>query len=92
MGLARYTIATGEDIFEGFSHLPGHWFVWMMALVFLLGAVSYAGIALACGSALFAIFPALSMIQWAVVVVVVTFLLLLRAPTGPWKRRPSSSR
>ncbi len=23
LGLARYTIATGEDIFEGFSHLPG---------------------------------------------------------------------
>ncbi len=85
LGLARYTIATGEDIFEGFSHLPGprNWFVWMMALVFLLGAVGYAGIALACGSALFAIFPALSMIQWAVVVVVVTFLLLLKGAYGP---------
>ncbi len=55
----------------------------MMALVFLLGAVGYAGIALACGSALFAIFPALSMIQWAVVVVVVTFLLLLKGAYGP---------
>ncbi len=85
LGLARYTIATGEDIFEGFSHLPGprNWFVWIMALVFLLGAVGYAGIALACGSALFAIFPALSMIQWAVVVVVVTFLLLLKGAYGP---------
>ena len=85
LGLARYTIATGEDIFEGFSHLPGprNWFVWIMALVFLLGAVGYSGIALACGSALFAIFPALSMIQWAVVVVVVTFLLLLKGAYGP---------
>ena len=85
LGLARYTIATGEDIFEGFSHLPGprNWFVWILALVFLVGAAGYAGIALACGSALFTVFPALSMIQWAVVVVAATFLLLLKGAYGP---------
>ena len=46
LGLARYTIATGEDIFEGFSHLPGprNWFVWILGLVFLLGAVGYSGL------------------------------------------------
>jgi Mn2+/Fe2+ NRAMP family transporter len=62
LGLARYTIATGEDIFEGYSHLPGprNWFVWVLAVVFLLGAVGYSGIALACGSALFALCPVLS--------------------------------
>jgi Mn2+/Fe2+ NRAMP family transporter len=85
LGLARYTIATGEDIFEGFSHLPGprNWFVWVLAVVFLLGAVGYSGIALACGSALFALCPVLSMIQWAVVVVGVVFVLLLRGAYGP---------
>ncbi len=85
LGLARYTIATGEDIFEGFSHLPGprDWFVWVLAVVFLLGAVGYSGIALACGSALFAMFPALSMIQWAVVVVGVVFVLLVKGAYGP---------
>jgi len=85
LGLARYTIATGEDIFEGFSHLPGprNWFVWILALVFLLGAVGYSGIALACGSALFALCPALSMVQWAALVVGVTFLLLLKGAYGP---------
>jgi Mn2+/Fe2+ NRAMP family transporter len=85
MGLARYTIATGEDIFEGFSHLPGprNWFVWILALVFLLGAAGYSGIALACGSALFSLFPALSMIQWAVIVVAATLLMLLKGTYGP---------
>jgi len=85
LGLARYTIATGEDIFEGFSHLPGprNWFVWILAAVFLLGAVGYSGIALACGSALFALFPVLSMIQWAVLVVGVVFVLLLKGAYGP---------
>ncbi|NUQ64093.1 MAG: Nramp family divalent metal transporter [Pirellulales bacterium] len=84
LGLARYTIATGEDIFEGFSHLPGprNWFVGVLVAVFLLGAVGYSGIALACGSALFALCPALSMIQWAVLVVGAVFLLLLRGAYG----------
>ncbi len=85
LGLARYTIATGEDIFEGYSHLPGprNWFVWILGIVFLLGAVGYSGIALACGSALFALCPALSMIQWAVLVVGVVFVLLLKGSYGP---------
>lgn len=85
LGLARYTIATGEDIFEGFSYLPGprNWFVWILGLVFLLGAVGYSGIALACGSALYALFPGLSMVQWAVLVVAATFLLLLKGAYGP---------
>ncbi len=84
LGLARYTIATGEDIFEGFSHLPGprNWFVWILALVFLLGAAGYSGIALACGSALAEIFPHSTMIGWAVVVVVVIYFLLLKGTYG----------
>jgi len=85
IGLARYTIATGEDIFRGFSRLPGprFWFVWVLSLLFLIGAVGYSGIALACGSALYALFPSFSMVQWAVVVVVLAYALLLGGSYGP---------
>ncbi len=85
LGLARYTIATGEDIFQGFSYLPGprYWFVWLMSSIYLLGAVGYSGISLACGSALYALFPALSMLQWAVIVVVLAYVLLLGGSYGP---------
>ena len=85
LGLARYTIATGEDIFVGFSHFPGprHWFVWVMGVIYLLGAVGYSGISLACGSALCALFPSLSMLAWAVIVVVLAYVLLLRGSYGP---------
>ena len=85
LGLARYTIATGEDIFVGFSHLPGprFWFVWIMGVIYLVGAVGYSGISLACGSALYALFPSLSMVQWAVIVVFLAYVLLLRGSYGP---------
>jgi Mn2+/Fe2+ NRAMP family transporter len=85
LGLARYTIATGEDIFVGFSHLPGprNWFVWIMGVIYLLGAVGYSGISLACGSALYALFPSLSMVQWAVIVVILAYILLLSGSYGP---------
>jgi Mn2+/Fe2+ NRAMP family transporter len=85
LGLARYTIATGEDIFVGFSHLPGprYWFVWVMGVIYLLGAVGYSGISLACGSALYALFPSLSMVQWAVIVVILAYVLLLKGSYGP---------
>ncbi len=85
LGLARYTIATGEDIFVGFSHLPGprNWFVWVMGVIYLIGAVGYSGISLACGSALYALFPSLSMLQWAVIVVVFAYVLLLSGSYNP---------
>jgi Mn2+/Fe2+ NRAMP family transporter len=85
LGLARYTIAMGEDIFVGFSHLPGprFWFVWTMGAIYLLGAVGYAGISLACGSALYALFPSLSMLQWAVIVVIFAYALLLSGSYKP---------
>jgi Mn2+/Fe2+ NRAMP family transporter len=85
LGLARYTVATGEDIFVGFSHLPGprNWFVWVMGGIYLVGAVGYSGISLACGSALYALFPSLSMVQWAVIVVILAYLLLLGGSYGP---------
>jgi Mn2+/Fe2+ NRAMP family transporter len=85
LGLARYTIGTGEDIFVGFSHLPGprYWFVWVMVAIYLIGAVGYSGISLACGSALYALFPFLTMVQWAVIVVILAYVLLLSGSYGP---------
>ncbi len=85
LGLARYTIATGEDIFVGFSHIPGprYWFVWVMGVIYLFGAVGYSGISLACGSALYALFPSLSMVQWAVIVVILAYVLLLSGSYRP---------
>ncbi len=85
LGLARYTIATGEDIFVGFSHIPGprYWFVWVMGVIYLVGAVGYSGISLACGSALYALFPSLSMVQWAVIVVILAYVLLLSGSYRP---------
>jgi Mn2+/Fe2+ NRAMP family transporter len=85
LGLARYTIGTGEDIFVGFSHLPGprYWFVWIMGVIYLIGAVGYSGISLACGSALYALFPSLSMLQWAVIVVILAYILLLSGSYRP---------
>lgn len=85
LGIARYTVGTGEDIFAGFSYLPGprYWFVWLMGAVYLIGAVGYAGISLACGSALYALFPFLSMVQWAIIVVILAYALLLGGSYGP---------
>lgn len=85
LGLARYTVSTGEDIFQGFSHLPGprNWFVWFLSVIFLLGAVGYSGIALACGSALYAFFPSLSMAIWAVIIVILAYILLLSGSYQP---------
>lgn len=85
LGLARYTIATGEDIFVGFSQIPGprYWFVWVMGVIYLFGAVGYSGISLACGSALYALFPSLSMVQWAVIVVILAYVLLLSGSYRP---------
>lgn len=85
VGLARYTLATGEDIFVGFSHLPGprYWFVWIMGVIYLIGAVGYSGISLACGSALYALFPSLSMVQWAVIIVILAYGLLLSGSYRP---------
>jgi Mn2+/Fe2+ NRAMP family transporter len=84
LGLARYTIGTGEDIFVGFSHLPGprNWFVWVMGAIYLIGAVGYSGISLACGSALYALFPSMSMVQWAVIAVILAYVLLLSGSYG----------
>ncbi|MEE9610258.1 MAG: Nramp family divalent metal transporter, partial [Desulfatiglandales bacterium] len=60
-GLARLTIASGDDVFRAFDWLPGprHWAQYFIILVFTLEMIGYGGIALAVGSALVGLFPSL---------------------------------
>lgn len=60
-GLARLTIASGDDVFRAFDWLPGprHWAQYFIILVFSLDMIGYGGIALAVGSALAGLIPAL---------------------------------
>jgi len=58
-GLARLTIASGDDVFAAFNWLPGprHWAEYFIILVFSLDMIGYGGIALVGGSALSGLFP-----------------------------------
>ncbi|MHC4680356.1 MAG: divalent metal cation transporter [Planctomycetota bacterium] len=60
-GLARLTIASGDDVFRVFDWLPGprHWAQYFIILVFSLDMIGYGGIALAVGSALAGLCPGL---------------------------------
>jgi len=58
-GLARLTIASGDDVFRAFDWLPGprHWAQYFILAVFSLDMIGYGGIALAAGSAVIGLFP-----------------------------------
>jgi len=58
-GLARLTIASGDDVFAAFNWLPGprHWAHYSIILIFSLDMIGYGGIALVGGSALAGLFP-----------------------------------
>ncbi|TKJ35267.1 MAG: hypothetical protein CEE38_15675 [Planctomycetes bacterium B3_Pla] len=58
-GLARLTIASGDDVFAAFDWLPGprHWAKYFIIVVFSLDMIGYGGIALVGGSALAGLFP-----------------------------------
>lgn len=58
-GLARLTIASGDDVFRAFEWLPGpkHWAQYFIIVVYSLDMIGYGGIALAAGSAVIALFP-----------------------------------
>ncbi len=58
-GLARLTIASGDDVFAAFDWLPGprHWAQYFIIIVFSLDMIGYGGIALAGGSALAGLLP-----------------------------------
>ena len=58
-GLARLTIASGNDVFAALDWLggPRHWAQYFIIVVFSLDMIGYGGIALAGGSALAGLFP-----------------------------------
>ena len=58
-GLARLTIASGNDVFAAIDRLPGprHWAQYFIIIVFSLDMIGYGGIALVGGSALEGLFP-----------------------------------
>jgi Mn2+/Fe2+ NRAMP family transporter len=58
-GLARLTIASGDDVFRAFDLLPGpkHWAQYFIIVVYSLDMIGYGGIALAAGSAVIGLFP-----------------------------------
>jgi Mn2+/Fe2+ NRAMP family transporter len=60
-GLARVTIASGDDVFRALDWLPGprHWAQYFIILVFSLDMIGYGGIALAVGSAVAGLCPGL---------------------------------
>ena len=58
-GLARLTIASGNDVFAAIDWLgsPRHWAQYFIIIVFSLDMIGYGGIALVGGSALAGLFP-----------------------------------
>ncbi|MBN2291292.1 MAG: Nramp family divalent metal transporter [Pirellulales bacterium] len=60
-GLARLTIASGDDVFAALDWLPcpKHWAQYFIIIVFSLDMIGYGGIALAVGSSLAGLFPSL---------------------------------
>lgn len=77
-GLARLTIASGDDVFRAFDWLPGprHWAQYFIILVFTLDMIGYGGIALAGGSALSGLFPGFDIRLWALCAAALVPILL----------------
>ncbi|MEA3226488.1 MAG: Nramp family divalent metal transporter, partial [Planctomycetota bacterium] len=77
-GLARLTIASGNDVFAAFDWLggPRHWAQYFIILVFSLDMIGYGGIALAGGSALTGLFPGFDIRLGALLAVALVPVLL----------------
>jgi len=77
-GLARLTIASGDDVFRAFDWLPGprHWAQYFIIVVFSLDMIGYGGIALAVGSALAGFFPSLDIRAGALIATALVPVLL----------------
>lgn len=77
-GLARLTIASGDDVFRAFDWLPGprHWAQYFIIVVFSLDMIGYGGIALAVGSAMAGFFPSLDIRAGALIATALVPVLL----------------
>lgn len=58
LGMSRFTVARGRDIYCGFSEVPGprHWANYLVFVLFILEMIGHGGIALLSGTALYALF------------------------------------
>ncbi|MHC4165681.1 MAG: Nramp family divalent metal transporter [Planctomycetota bacterium] len=77
-GLARLTIASGNDVFAALDCLPGprHWAQYFIIIVFSLDMIGYGGIALVGGSALAGLFPGFDIRLGALLAVALVPVLL----------------
>jgi Mn2+/Fe2+ NRAMP family transporter len=77
-GLARLTIASGDDVFAAFDRLggPRHWAQYFIIIVFSLDMIGYGGIALAGGSALAGLLPGFDIRLGALLAVALVPVLL----------------
>lgn len=66
-GAGRYTLATGQTIFEGWRSL-GRWTTWYFGPYIMIWGFVYGGTAMSSAALpLAALFPTLSLTQWAVI-------------------------
>ncbi|HWQ66848.1 MAG TPA: LytS/YhcK type 5TM receptor domain-containing protein [Methanospirillum sp.] len=79
-GLARYTLTTGNHIFDGLHGFPGpkNWEVYFMVLIYTLEMIAYGGIALYSGRFLHLIIPGFGEEVGALVTICAALLFLIR--------------
>jgi len=83
--VGRYTIVTGEDVIAAFGRirtkigpvtLPAGWVLWLFWAFFIASVAGMSGIALTVGSALFAIYPGIPYVAWAVISLALVGIIL----------------
>ena len=80
-GLARYTLAKGEHIFDGMHGFPGpeNWEVFFMVLIYVLEMIGYGGLALLAGLLLQELIPfTISREILATITLIIIIPLLIR--------------
>jgi Mn2+/Fe2+ NRAMP family transporter len=78
-GIARYTVATGENIYAGLQHVPGlrNWQILFIGAIYLVEIVSHAGGAVVAANLIDSLLPAAVPLQemMALIFVVITLIL-----------------
>jgi len=88
-GIARYTLATGEDIFQGLRKVPGpkNWEVIFVMLIYAMEVIAYGGIALIAGIYLATLFPVgISSDIFTICTLALVFALLLSGSYALFER------
>lgn len=89
--LARYTVSSGEPALQALDRLPGKlpgagrrvsWFIWLWLLQLIPGQLGGGGIYGGTGQAVHAAFPALSSVEWTVILAALAAVLVL---TGTYR-------